>query len=390
MIVASFQTLFPQDSASREPFGAALAWIALVFLAGRIVLAWLPRGHVGGHAPRDLATTAAASLFLGLVIGIVIDAAPSRFRLGCWIAIGLLGLARLATAPAAMVPRHEPPLAPPSWLAHVLRLTGWILIGLACRTFLRAQSTESPLPPAVFVACAFAAAFLLDHALEVARCAPWVRGAGVVTFASLLHLEPILPGPGFAPILPFLFAAAASSSVAWLRRGDKRALALSAAFFAGTWALDRGAWPLAVAGAAWLVAGSPPPSRLPALSFCAAALAVAFATQGHLTRESQSAPVMNPSLSGIVGVLFVLIVAARWKDMQLLRARAWNPSGARRGHEDTVLLRAVITALLLTMAVDTFAPHMQITDPIRPALLVLALLAGMSLQRFAPTARAVA
>jgi hypothetical protein len=364
----------------------------MALLAGRIVLAWLPRGLVGSHAPRDLATTASASLFLGLVAGIAFDALPSQIRLGCWIGLGVLGLLRLATAPAAMVPRHEPPLARQGFAAIALRITGWILIGLACREFLRAShrhAGEELLPPVVFVACAFAAAFLLEHALLVARCAPWVRSAGVLAYASLLLLEPIVPSTGFVPILPFLFTAAASSAVAWLRRGDERALALSAIFFAGTWALDRGAWPLAVGGAAWIVVGSPTPSRVRALSWCAATLAVAYATQGHLPKESNPAPVANESLSGIVGLMFILIVAARWKDMQLLRARAWNPSGARRGHEDAVILRLVITALLITMGVQTFGQGMQTADPIRPALLVLALLSGLALQRFVP-ARAVA
>ncbi len=389
MIVASFLSPFLPEPAFEEPVlgpFVAIGSIVLAVMAGRIVLAWLPRGLVGGHAPRDLATTSSASLFLGLVIGITLDSLPGAAETGGWTVVGLLGLVRWLTAPAAMVPRHEPPLVRAGAVAHALRFAGWILIGLACRVFLREADsrTDNLLPPGVFVASAFAAAFLLDHALEVARCAPWVRGASMVTYGGLLHLEPIVPSAGLAPILPFLFTAAASTAVAWLRRGDRRALALSAIFFAGTWAHDRGAWPLAVAGAAWLVVGSPPPSRVIAATWCAATLCIAFATQGHLPRESQSAPVMNPSLSGIVGVLFILIVAARWKDMQLLRARVWNPSGARRGHEDAILLRAVITALLLTMAVQTFAPHMPTTDPIRPALLVLALLSGMSLQRFAP------
>jgi hypothetical protein len=397
MIVASLLTPLVEEPAHWNfPAHWPFAWLAIALLAGRVLLAWLPPGLIGGHGVRDLATTAATSLFLGILFAVGLDALPSQVRVACWIGVALLGVVRLATAPAAMVPRHEPPLERATWMARLLALAACALTGLAALHFIgeRSMSTGGPGPgPMVFAAGAFAVLFLLDHALDVARCADWVRSCGMLLFAILLLVEPIPSAYGFGPCVPLVFTAAACTAVGWLRRGDKRALATTAIFFAGTWILDRGAWPMAVAGAAWLVVGSPSPSRVLATTWCAAALAAAFVMQGQLSGYSASSTgVSSSSLSGIAGVMFILIVAGRWKDMQLVRARQWNPSGAPRGHEDAILLRTAITALVLTMGVDTFEPNMRTADAIRPALLVFSLLSALALNRFArrAPARAVA
>ncbi len=84
-------------------------------------------------------------------------------------------------------------------------------------------------------------------------------------------------------------------------------------------------------------------------------------------------------------LLFVLVIAARWFDMRQLRARVWNPSGARPGHEDAILLRMALTVLLGAMMVRAFDPGWPWCDPFRPSLMVLAVLGGLALRRFAPT-----
>ena len=80
--------------------------------------------------------------------------------------------------------------------------------------------------------------------------------------------------------------------------------------------------------------------------------------------------------------MLLLVAAALWHDARHKRDGSWNPSGARAGHEESILLRTIVTLLLITPIARRFAPDLPAPDSILPSMLVLALIAGMSLRRF--------
>jgi len=240
-------------------------------------------------------------------------------------------------------------------------------------------------PAAVLVAAAYAVAFLVEHALEVARCPPWVRGAGVLLFAVVLVIDPVAPARAHEALAALSFTAATAGTVAWYRRGDRRALSTAGILFAGAWVVAPGGWVLTAAGALWLLIGTPAPSRARAAAWCAVPALLAFALRERAADVHAAANVgaWTPALSPLVVVMFVLVVAARWIDLRRVRERAWNPSGAPVGHEEAMLLRTIITLMLITLAASTFAPRLPLVDPMGPSLFVLALLSGLALKRFA-------
>jgi hypothetical protein len=372
------------------PWPWIAAWAVLALLAGRVVLAWLPPGLVGGHGARDLLATAGSSFLIGLVLFGAVEPLPSPARIAVAGVLVVLAIVRMLARPAAMVPRHEPPMSA-SWSGRALVLAGWVVIAWAGREHARDAAAVSGGSAAVvaFVAAAYAVAFLIEHALEVARCAPWARGVGVLSFALVLVVQPAVPERGLEACAALLFVAGTVSTIGWYRRADVRALAIAAILRSGAGVAAPGGWTLAAAGMLWVVIGTPAPSRVRATIWCAVPLALAGAV--HMLREDAMTSAIdgswNPALSPIVVVVFVLVVVARWSDLRRARAREWNPSGAPRGHEDAMLLRTIVTVLLITMAVSTFAPQLPSPDPMRPALLALSVLAGLALGRLSPIRR---
>jgi hypothetical protein len=99
-------------------------WLALAFAVaalGRLLLSFLPPGPTGGHGPRELPETCAASLALGwLCVGAL--GPPLAYGWGVlaehgsaarWVCVALVAACVLAllavrwlTLPGAMVPRH--------------------------------------------------------------------------------------------------------------------------------------------------------------------------------------------------------------------------------------------------------------------------------------------
>jgi hypothetical protein len=373
------------DAASFPGPAGIFTWFALVLLAGRIVTAWMPPGRIGGHALRDLPATAGTSFLVGVVVWSVGAALPVVARIVLAALLVVLAAVRIATVPAAMVPRHEPPLVRESWLSRAIAAAAWIVIAWAVRAFALREGAD-PLDVAAFGGCVIAVGVLVADALEVARCPAWVRSTGVLVYASMQIVEPAPLGRVPGSCAPFFFAAAMLSAISWFRRADRRALALAVVFAGGAGLVAPGGWILMGAAALWLVIGTPSASRVLAAGWCAIAIGLVAAMKalGLVSMEPEAQWAWTPSLSSVVPILFVMIVVARWLDMREMRARTWNPSGAPIGHEDVILLRAVLTVLLGSMMVGMFAPQWPSCDPFRPALMVLAVLAGLALRRFAP------
>lgn len=366
------------------PFPLWLAvWTVILTLGGRSILAWLPAGSPGGHAWRDVLVTAAASLLAGLASWSVFTfsgvTSPWAF-VGWIVATALLGAVRLALAPAPMVPRHEPPLARTSWIARGLIAAAGAVI-VTRPAFLAGD--------AITGAAALAVLALVIHALDVARCGSWVRGSGALLFALVLTTLQVETMSCWSA---FYFCAGAACTIPWFRRADQRALALAAIFFASAMPFEAGAWILSVSGIAWLVIGTPRPSRRRALVVGLAALAVAFVV-AYLQPDHELLPPGGsfgmPTLALVV-LMFALVAAGRFLDLRRARDVSWNPSGARVGHEESILLRLIVTVLLLSTTVRLMSRDVPASDAIAPSMLVLALIAGLSLKRFArvSTARA--
>jgi hypothetical protein len=216
----------PPGTPAVRSSGALLA----LLLAGRILLALLPPGEVGGHSPRALPATLSVSLLLGVLW----SAAVSGLGPVPWGLLGLAGIARVWTLPGAMVPRHRVPSEPTPLLDAAAGLAGAALVVAA----------------GVSAVVPIAASLCLFHALRVARrAAPGPHAFLVLGAATELHP----PAAGLALVL------GASFLVPWLRRADRRAGAL-AALALGTTFLG-GPGPLPIAAALVLVLASHPRQR---------------------------------------------------------------------------------------------------------------------------------
>ncbi len=261
-----------------------LIWIVLPLVAGRIVIAWLPPGRIGGHALREAPATAASSWLIGLVTCSAIGALPEPARKVAVVVFVLLAIVRIGTGPAAMVPRHEPALVRESALSRAILIAAWIMIGTAVRAF-ALQADAEALGTVVFTACTAAVAILVADALEVARCPAWVRAVGVLLYASTLFIQPAQPSSVPALCATSLFVAGALQAIAWFRRADRRALAMFVVFAAGAWVVAPGGWVLMGAGMLWLLIGTPSAARTRAVMWCAAVIAIVAAL-----RSLRSAP----------------------------------------------------------------------------------------------------
>lgn len=191
---------FDADLALAAP-GGALDVIAQV-AAGRALLALLPAGRPGSHAPRHLAATLGWSWLLGLAFSAPLPTHNLALPFALAVAAGYRFL-----GPAAMVPRHERVMGAPRGTEHAL----WIapLAAAALGLWLG----HSPLDAAALVA-----------ALSI--------GPGA---ASRAHPATplILSGLGIAvsllPLLPFgIFFAAYPAIWSWLARAERRGLSLAA------------------------------------------------------------------------------------------------------------------------------------------------------------------
>lgn len=356
--------------------------IAIQLCAGRVLLACLPPGAPGGRDFHTLPVTLATSFLLASAVSIAIAGPGQASNALTFMIVGaailLLALLRIAASPAAMVPRHEPPLAAHPWIARAGTILACVLIVLP-----RGEGDwhfgEMVLGVPLL--------FLVMHALEVARVPSWARAASALLFALIVYLVPLTDERPLA-FGPIFFGAGAAFTVPWLRRADRRSLMLSLLFYSAAALWFHGDWALSVAGLTWLVIGTPRPSRARVfgLALACAAIVVAIEFLNWDSSEAHrhaftSAEITTPIIA-LVALVLLIVGFARWHDARHARDGAWNPSGARVGHEESILLRTIVTALVLHLAAQRFAPDLPVGDAVQPALLVLTLLAGLALKRF--------
>jgi hypothetical protein len=251
-----------------------------------VLLAWLPPGPPGGHAPRDLPATWAASHLLGLFALVaeraLLPGASALVLLAPWL---VLAGVRLATLPAGLVPRHPPAREPASRAVRLLRAAafpcalGVLMLGThpAPRPIdLFAGAAERVLgPDAPLVACGWLALWILvDHALASARRAPLGR-------ACLLLVLVATPAPlRYAAPAALALGTGTAFLVPCVRLGDRRAAGLSATGFAALALFGRPT--LALVGLAVLVLVATRPRRRLALAAAlGAGIPAALASRLH-------------------------------------------------------------------------------------------------------------
>lgn len=285
-------------------FGSLVFLPTLLTLAlGRIVLAWLPPGEVGGHGLRELPATLATSLALGVLVhDLLVPVLPH------WISPAVLAavllVARLLTLPGAMVPRHA--LRGEAWSAldsglalAVLAWCGYLL----CTTV--ALEGHVWLALAVLVFCAGGVA-------RRARAGRWIAllALAVLGFPTdLVRAYPAWQSNWSHEFVPLAgLALGATALVPWLRRHDRRAGALAGLSFG---ALFLHHWdPLALAGGVVLLAASRPRQRAFAGAwFGASALAsllLGFGSLGgrELLERGRSGVVAWTAVTSGFGLLF--------------------------------------------------------------------------------------
>lgn len=274
-----------------EPLLGALLGLALLAFAGRCLLAWLPAGDPGGHHPRELPATWAASHLLGWIAFHTLGGLVGEFELRFgWLTFvvpfALLGGARLLTLPAAMSPRHadrEP--RPTAWTRLVLAALGTVLVLL----FVHAVRAGELAHPAATLEAWRARSPYEAYVLRLAR--PAHVAALVILFGRGLAGFSMGPGPrhaaalalGLLPIfwssgragpdsshvgtagamgialidtqLTLAFGAGIAFGATWLRRADRRALALACLAFAHCIGAAHAGAPLGIAGLLALVLG---------------------------------------------------------------------------------------------------------------------------------------
>jgi hypothetical protein len=227
-------------------FGPALLEWPLLALGGRALLALLPPGSPPEPGTLRWLHTSAASLALGALL--------EPFPL--WLAPGLALLVWAwprVFGPRAMVPRHAPFQAPFGPL-------DWALAGLLPLALLLAGLERCIVHPGQLLGL-WTAAGLLDLCLCHAGCSPRQRALGLGLLAPVALIG---TPPGALTFVPLL-------SVGWLRRADRRCLALAGALVV----LAGGpTWPVGLWLALW-VALSTGPSRIAAAAVFGASLGLA-------------------------------------------------------------------------------------------------------------------
>ena len=255
---------------SRRHSPEALPELLAVAIAGRFVLSLLPPGSVGSHRPRDWPVTWAASHALGAPVFGLAGSLISRWNLSpAWfIALGALAIgARILTLPAAMVPRHDPPSERPDWLARLFGVGIVITVLLACIGQLRQPTEVGTFQAATWVALLI----LIGHGFERARRAPSGRRCVLLLVAWLAYsLQSSTRADEW--LLALFFGSGCAFIIPWLRRADRRALALSTLSFAACIPWPLNGWPLMLAGLGSLIPWTSRPSRLAAARASALAL----------------------------------------------------------------------------------------------------------------------
>lgn len=261
--------------------GAEVHHIAFALLAGRTLLAWLPPGDIGGHSIVRLPLTIITSWVLGTFAGWITSPLPAWLR---WSVVGVALAARLLTLPAAMVPRHAPPVPRRDWISTIARVIAFVWLAVLAAVALDQLQLDNvtrggsgcvsgALRPVVL---GVSLLVVVHFAGRIAR-----RSAG---FALGIALLPLLSTSGLRALFAdssvleaaVLFGTASSMTVAWLRRGDKRARAVAILALTALAALVQDQLGLALCGWAALVGFTPRPSMKSTASLALAGLLAAM------------------------------------------------------------------------------------------------------------------
>lgn len=259
---------------SRVDLLETLAYLLWTVAVGRCVLAALPVGSVGGHGLRELPVTAAVSLALGVGTLELVERLATLLGAGAGLpTIALVATTSIAAAiamlrtlgaPAAMVPRHAPVEVRRSGVNQGARAVVILLgvIGAARAPAPALHPLASAFDPGTHAAWsalqgAFAAATMVavDGALAALRRSPWTRVVALAIAAALVgDVAPMQPPVGFALLA---CATCTLGGVLWLRRADRRGLALACATALACVADDFKHAPLALSFVACLAVATP-------------------------------------------------------------------------------------------------------------------------------------
>lgn len=350
---------------------AGFPGLLAVAIAGRLALSLLPPGDVGSHAPRDGPLTWAVSHALGTLafallggLGFLGSIHPAwLFALG-----GAALVARVFTLPAGMVPRHDPPAETPNGLARLLAIAILVVIASAWVRELRHPTELGPARTATWTALVILIGYALERARRAPagrRCAQLIAACGAFALASEIRADEW--------VLMFFFGAGCAFLIPWLRRADRRALALSALSFAACLPWRARGWPLALAGVCALIAWTPRPSRSAALRWSAAALG----SVGLLSIRAPWQLVSDPAASSTAGWILASVALLVGAPSALSsRARNRNARGVDGpGRELAALLTILaLSALGLMLAGD----HGPRSLPVAPCAVMIL---GLSLAR---------
>jgi hypothetical protein len=437
--VAGWAEALEREGATLGPgtLTSAVPLLLAALFAGRVILSLLPPGEPGGHRPRELASTWAASHLLGTAallawgllaprVGLPADRLTPFLVL--WFAVAF---ARTAFLPASLVPRHAPAEEAPGFLARSLVIVV-VMLGLVPLVLAVAGPPSTglytsvawdggPAAPgfdgelrrliagpgigerAVVVASWFALLVLVAHGLRAGRRAPAGR-LGVLLVLALSPLPVLGAAAGSADVTVALFVAGgAAMLVPWLRRADRRAGALAIlAFAAAALAAPRGL-PCAVAGLIAAVALAPRPLRgRAALGAGLAGLLIVLPAYAQQLEYGLRAPLVDLSAPGPAGRAGALIGAAAARDVYgigwplaaaagvwgLLRLRRTRPGPAGTVEPARRELVALVLLVGIALALSALAPvtYARWADEEGAGLF----LAALVLQPLAPVAALIA
>lgn len=318
---------------------SALLGLTIAAGVGRLLLALLPRGEVGSHAPGVWPTTLATSLVLEAIF---VAALPYRNDRLSGVVLALLVLAwglRFATRPRRAEPRPRPLAGPHDRLEVLIVLA--LLVGFLIR-FPEKEAQKASTLLALF-AC-------LAYGLRTAQRAR-VGGLALLVFGAL-HAglgdfdDPSLLGLGFG----------AAFLIPWLRHADRRAGALAAIGFGSLFLVGPDPLPL---GAALVFVGSSPPRqrRFALLSIAIVAAPVLARRAGSYTSHHIDHYPQHPHLA-LESLRDVVLWKSRWGLAWPLLAAAlllgaltfpWKarPVGAEAIEEPRREARALVALLLV-------------------------------------------
>jgi hypothetical protein len=370
-----------------------------VLAVGRILLAWLPPGAPGAHAPRELAWTLGASYALGLAALVLEHQLLSAAELAVvplWAIFApwaVLLVARLATLPGALVPRHEPDAPPAGWPARAVWLAAvaGVLWFAAHAPDQRAQLLHALKldQRALDAANWLALLALADFGLERARALPGQRALIALVLAALGAWRAFDQPSGVLSASALCCIACAAGTIAWLRRADRRGLWLAIVCASGVAALAPAGWIFALPALGALVFGSAEVARprIAVAGLVAFALGTELGLSGGWPSAMTPLPMLEHALNAEIGmgVALAIVIAAMLIGRTTARARAaLEPSsGIPRKREEHTLALCAGVVVVLHAGMVARDPDVARLDPVLPVACWLVLWGGLQMRRAA-------